>query len=415
MTDSKLKELELIFPEVDKSALLEILISCEGSVSKSESLLIEQFPTVKKRKLNASLQSNIQSLLKNEQSKGLVSTNTTNSNKPVYLYTKKDVENTCSYATIHYNFLPPDLADNVLKFIINDKDGFSSQEFHLFGNKCKSNHCNKLYASKNYDGVYYNGKKSKYKSNFNDDLKIVQVLIEDFVNKLIAERPRLPFQHITKWKGDIALCNRYDTKANDLDWHSDRMTYIGPHCTIASLSLGANREFRIRKMYNSTGSKFNTIYSIPLPHNTLFIMHPGFQEEFKHCVSSSTTLKNHEISNSTRINLTYRNYLSIFDKYLPHCPKCNAQMDLRRSYKLPQSRGNYIWLCTGGYLNKECNGFYWADFSKLGVDSTELSNDEKIKLYTTDSKTASLWIAKDDHEALKHFREKIRLQLRKSN
>lgn len=397
MTEEKVSELKRQFPEADEASLLELLVVCDGSLSSAERLLMETFPKGPTRKRSkVARQASIQSLMSGPVSKRLVSTNTSGSNKPVLLYTKEAIETTVPYSTIHYNFLPKDLADSLLQTIMDDTADFVSSEFYLFGNRCVSKHDTKMYSSKPIDGIFYNGVETKNKSEFTDFHGIAQVLIEDQVNMEINERGRLPFQHQGQWVGDLALCNKFYTKSNNLDWHSDRLTYIGPHCTIASLSLGATREFRVRKQYCSDDatSRFNTIYSIPLPHNTLLIMHAGFQEEFKHCVSSTTELIPHPVSGTLRVNLTYRHYLPRYKDHIPQCELCHSPMELRRVFKDPRTRGRYVWMCSRGYQGRDCAGKFYADFS---ADS----------LIAKDFNSASLWIAPDDHEALQAFRESI--------
>lgn len=397
MTTLKLDQLRDSFPTVDESTLLEVLVSCNGSLKSSEALLSESFPNYKLKHNNSnSRQSNIESLF-GEESKDIKKTS--KSNKPIHLYTKQDIENTIQFITVHFNFLPIELSNSLLTFVMNDKRNFTPQEFHLFGNKCKSNHSNKLYTNQDYKGYFYNGFKSDLKDPYTDDLKLASLLVEDKVNSEINSMKLLPFQDMNKWKADVAVCNKFEKKSNDLDWHSDRMTYIGPHCVIASLTLGACREFRIRRQYHNEDGSPSTIYAIPLPHNTLVVMHAGFQEEYKHCISSTTEIQNHEISGSLRVNLTYRNYVENFKINLPMCSKCGKQMDLRRSFKNPDIRGRYIWLCTSGYSNKECNGFYWANFKNKNLISNNF--DE-----------SSIWINKTDRLALKAFRQYINEKLK---
>lgn len=398
MTDRKVLELKEQFPEADESSLLEILISCDGSISTAERVLMESFPEGPRRKrAKVEKQRNIRTMFGASSGKQ-ASTNTKGANKPVYLYTKEDLENTIPYATIHYDFLPKEVSNALLKTVMHDEENFLATEFYLFGNKCVSNHESKVYSSKPVEGIFYNGVETKAKSAFTDNHGIAQVLIEDVVNMEINARPRLPYEYDGPWKGDIALCNRFHNKSNDLAWHSDRLTYIGPHCTIASLSLGATREFRIRQQYSTKDTlNFNTIYSIPLPHNTLLVMHAGFQEEFKHCVSSTTELTPHSISGPMRVNLTYRHYLAHYKDHSPECELCGNAMELRRSYKNPRTRGRYLWLCSAGYKGKECPGMYWWKFGG--------------EHWTKDVREASMWIAPHDHEALAEFRQKIRQRI----
>lgn len=69
-------------------------------------------------------------------------------------------------------------------------------------------------------------------------------------------------------------------------WHADQLTYLGPYCTIASLSLGTPRAFRLRETdtidaaYKS-GKPIRT-YEVNLGHNSLVLMNAGCQERFKH-------------------------------------------------------------------------------------------------------------------------------------
>lgn len=63
----------------------------------------------------------------------------------------------------------------------------------------------------------------------------------------------------------------YANAAECVGYHADSLTYLGPHPIIASLSLGCEREFRIRKM--EPGVKNADTASAPigihLPHNSL--------------------------------------------------------------------------------------------------------------------------------------------------
>lgn len=78
-------------------------------------------------------------------------------------------------------------------------------------------------------------------------------------------------------------------------WHADQLTYLGPYCTIASLSLGTPRAFRLRETdtvdaaYKS-GKPIRT-YEVNLGHNSLVLMNAGCQERFKHTCADSSTLK----------------------------------------------------------------------------------------------------------------------------
>lgn len=73
-------------------------------------------------------------------------------------------------------------------------------------------------------------------------------------------------------------------------FHSDVLQYLGPFPTIASLTLGVTRPFRLRPFLPSRPPppgvpppQVRTL-DIPLRHNSLLVMHAGCQEAFKHAV-----------------------------------------------------------------------------------------------------------------------------------
>ncbi|ODV96760.1 hypothetical protein PACTADRAFT_48574 [Pachysolen tannophilus NRRL Y-2460] len=413
-TELKLLKLKKAFPEItDDSILLEILLSCDGSLSKTRSVLSEQFEigeSCGKRKFDeesgsfgSKYQSSINHFFDGGSSKNKklkLEINKSNT-KTITLYTKEDIEATIPYVTFHKNFLPPEIADNALRYILQPEHHLKENEFYLFDNKCKSSHKSGIFSNPDpfitnlrTNRVFYDGKEVKNFNSYNNDMGIIQVLIENLMEELNSTRQKLsPFQP-TEWKGDVCVVNRYDTKQDHLDWHSDKLTNMGPLPTIASLSLGATREFKLRKNHPFENNP-NPILSIPLPHNTLIIMHSGCQEEYKHCVmSSSRPIDGHTISKQVRVNLTYRYFHPRFQtSNLPKCPKCKNSMALRRSFKSVTSRGKYIWMCMGGYLGKNCNGFHWANFNKKD-------------LITDDENDCSEWIAKDDYEKLDYLGRK---------
>lgn len=94
---------------------------------------------------------------------------------------------------------------------------------------------------------------------------------------------------------------------------ADRLQTLGPRAIIASLSLGATRTFRISRARPrgrpdaaevgpasdgagggapaaAAGQNELSSVDIPLPHNTLVIMWPPMQEEWKHEVRSPAQL-----------------------------------------------------------------------------------------------------------------------------
>jgi alkylated DNA repair dioxygenase AlkB len=91
---------------------------------------------------------------------------------------------------------------------------------------------------------------------------------------------------------NFCLLNRYRSGADSVGWHADDEPGMGD--TIASLSLGATRIFRIR--HNQT----RETRSFPLADGTLLIMGGSMQRFWKHSVPKTARPV------GERVNLTFR-------------------------------------------------------------------------------------------------------------
>lgn len=421
-TEDIIKELAESYPSVPKDTLLELLLVCNGSKSSTESLIIDSLGLPpKKRKLDKpKYQSSISGLFQNLK-RGKLSTTAQHAVRPftnpgstrqrtqvIQLFDPDDVsEHLAPYASLHRSFLPTELSNNLLKHLMSQTLKLSENEFYLFGQLCKSDHATGVFLDKEVNGkssseYVYNGQKVGH-HNYTELIKEVSKLAETFVNeKVIPHQETLPFQQVDlerKWKGERCVVNYYENGASHLDWHSDRLSHIGPHSFVISISLGATREFRLRRNYNNRAQTEaeermpTTIYSILLPHNSMLIMHPGCQEEFKHCVQAlNRPFDNNPISGCARFNLTFRYFPPYF---YDNCPKCNCGMlmTLRRSFKEAKSRGRYFWTCENTYQNKPCGTFHWADFNNT---EGHWVYDENL-----DSAKVSEWYAPDDLPKIK--------------
>jgi len=100
-----------------------------------------------------------------------------------------------------------------------------------------------------------------------------------------------------KYGGDYnsVLLNRYANEQDSVSWHSDDEPEMDSDHPIASLSLGAAREFLVRPITSK-----NAVQSYVLTSGSLLVMPPGFQQRYQHCVPKSRT------PCATRINLTFR-------------------------------------------------------------------------------------------------------------
>ncbi|KAG7098763.1 hypothetical protein E1B28_000672 [Marasmius oreades] len=165
------------------------------------------------------------------------------------------------------------------------------------------------------------------------------------------------------------------------------MTYLGPMCTIASLSLGTRRIFSLREVIPSqeVESRRAQTFNIPLPHNSLIIMHASCQEKFKHSVPPQSSMDLFrpahpsepgspiETSNC-RINITFRFYRPDFrPPSIPRC-KCDVPMILRpdMKHRSDDRMDKYWWSCYSGVQNEGngCNMWKVMDMDAEGRGSS---------------------------------------------
>ncbi len=91
---------------------------------------------------------------------------------------------------------------------------------------------------------------------------------------------------------NYCLLNRYRSGSDSMGWHADDEPEMGP--VIGSLSLGANRKFRIR--HNAT----RETQTFTVSHGTLIIMAGTMQNHWQHAVPKTRLIV------GERINLTFR-------------------------------------------------------------------------------------------------------------
>ena len=94
---------------------------------------------------------------------------------------------------------------------------------------------------------------------------------------------------------NTVLLNLYRHQHDSVAWHSDDERELGQHPTIASVSFGAERRFRLRHKRNRQPA-----IDMVLPHGSLLVMQGTSQHEWEHCVPKMKT------PHGPRVNLTYR-------------------------------------------------------------------------------------------------------------
>lgn len=95
------------------------------------------------------------------------------------------------------------------------------------------------------------------------------------------------------------LCNYYRDGHDYMGWHSDDESELGIDPVIASISLGAERDFYFR--HKETKMK----YDIHLTHGSLLIMNSGCQQTWQHSLPKRLRCR------QPRINLTFRNIFNL--------------------------------------------------------------------------------------------------------
>jgi len=97
------------------------------------------------------------------------------------------------------------------------------------------------------------------------------------------------------WRFNSVLGNLYRDGQDSMGWHADQEQSLGENPTIASLSLGAERLFKIR--HNKSGETLD----LPLGDGSLLLMDGSLQHHWRHCVPKT------RLPVPARINLTFRN------------------------------------------------------------------------------------------------------------
>ncbi|KAJ5146881.1 uncharacterized protein N7443_001519 [Penicillium atrosanguineum] len=426
-TDIKLAILISLYPELEQDDILDVLVSCEGSVDAASVLLSSQGPTAKavtpkKRAVpnsSVGIQTSLSShILKKGKDGSLISvsesmsgrkSHSTKKGQTLHLYAPEDVA-AYTPCTIIHNFLPPEEANELLKELLDEADHFSRYEFQLFSRTVQSPHTACVYVStpeeyRQQTSEYTYG--GTYRANVREatpHLRTVSRKVQGKVNEEIQQRIReiypdgkkLKYQSPKQWRPNAAFVNCYNGPAESVGYHADELTYLGPHPVIGSLSLGVEREFRVRRIVarddeadadeaaddsgkESPSSKTKDQkataradaqgqISIHLPHNSLLVMHAEMQEEWKHAITPAQTVSPHSIAGNRRINVTYRWYRdTLHPRYIPRC-RCGKQAILRCSQRKQETRGRYMWMCYAGFApgKQGCTFFQWAEFNDDG-------------------------------------------------
>ncbi len=94
---------------------------------------------------------------------------------------------------------------------------------------------------------------------------------------------------------NAVLANLYRDGNDSMGWHADDEPELGENPIVASISLGASRDFRMRLR-----AATDITHSLQLTSGSLLIMKAGMQATWQHCVPKRKRCE------QARINLTFR-------------------------------------------------------------------------------------------------------------
>jgi len=115
----------------------------------------------------------------------------------------------------------------------------------------------------------------------------------------LLDRLRARVERTCGSRFNSVLANLYRDGNDAMGWHSDAEAELGQQPVIASLSLGAERTFRLRRKM-SRGTSISPVLNLPLPHGSLLRMAGDTQAHYRHALPRTRG------ESAARINLTFR-------------------------------------------------------------------------------------------------------------
>ena len=131
-------------------------------------------------------------------------------------------------------------------------------------------------------------KSYSYSGIVNYSLPYTKTLYE--LNQMVEKHTGLKFNSV--------LLNLYRDGEDSMGWHADDEASLDRHASIASLSLGAARDFQIKPK-----DKSRKLSNIKLAAGSLLVMRSPFQDKWLHRIPRRKNIR------EARINLTFRKLL----------------------------------------------------------------------------------------------------------
>ncbi|KAJ3297884.1 hypothetical protein HDU79_001641 [Rhizoclosmatium sp. JEL0117] len=279
----------------------------------------------------------------------------------------------------------------VTKYYINEREVLTSHKSAIFVDLAERDFRHTFQGSDS-KGIPYSSSKVLLETSRRVNAFVTQ-RIRDLRVRLETSVSKSPVEKNGTWTGNFCVANEYLHGKQTTGFHADSLAYIGPRCVIASLSVGATRTFRIRRvkgaaegyvwdfleddkvvedtvgvaeadnhcLKNLPSASSDTVFSIKLPHGSLLIMYPPMQELYKHEIGPEKHFQGHPISGLARYNLTFRMYRREFENP-PFC-KCGVRTDLKPVFKgsngLKRDEKYYYSCVLGRGEQLGCGFFEW--------------------------------------------------------
>jgi len=179
-------------------------------------------------------------------------------------------------ADFYPNFLSKKQAEYLLKSLIENID-WNQEYINFMGKVSPIPRLTYWYSKENREYTY-------------SGIKVLPIPFPEAIkrlNKLVEEKSGYKFNSV--------LLNFYRNGDDKVSWHADDEKSLGEVVNIASISVGAERDFQFKSKHNPDDKK-----DINLTHGSLLIMHNPIQEHWLHQIPVRKKIS------EPRINLTFR-------------------------------------------------------------------------------------------------------------
>lgn len=163
-TEVKLAMLSSLHPTLDQETLVDVLLAHDGSVAEASASLQNFRPGTKKSGVVGPQQSLRHFAVGGDPSSPPKKRMKSKKGSTLHLFDPADVAEHTPCTIIH-NFLPPDLANDLLQELLDESDTFERITFKLFDNVVSSPHTSSFYVETSDEiktqktDYYYNGSK----------------------------------------------------------------------------------------------------------------------------------------------------------------------------------------------------------------------------------------------------------------